>query len=72
MNLYILSPLFVWIGLMGGASYVNINHGYLERETLPVDEKEIAVSVSLIFVDIGNLSASIFTLVAAKTIFPSH
>ena len=25
-NLYILCPLFVWIGLMGGASYVNINH----------------------------------------------
>lgn len=60
LNPYILCPMFVWIGFMGGAAYVNIMHNLLELKTLKKEEKEIAMSLSLIFVDIGCFMSSTF------------
>ena len=71
LNLYALCPIFVWVGFMGGAAYVNIMHNMLELDTLKKEEKEVALSFSLILVDAGCMTASIFQLVATKVAFPS-
>lgn len=71
-SLYVLCPLFVWIGLMGGASYVNVMHNLLELETLKKSEREGALTLSLIFNDIGILSSAIFSLVMDQTLFKSE
>lgn len=60
LNLYALCPMFVWVGFMGGGAYVNIMHNMLELDTLKKEEKEVAVSFSLILVDAGCMMASIF------------
>ena len=54
-----MCPVVVWVGLMGGASYVNVLHGILDLETLDKTEKEMALSLSLLFNDTGILLASI-------------
>lgn len=60
-NLYFMCPFFIWIGLMGGGSYVNVMHNLLELPSLKQTEKEGAVVLSLMFNDVGILTASIFT-----------
>ena len=61
-SLYILCPIFIWVGLMGGGSYVNVFHEILELRTLRKSEKEGAVSLTLMFNDTGILLASIASL----------
>lgn len=68
-TLYALSPMFIWVGLMGGASYVNVMHNILELDILEKKEKEIAIVLSLMFNDTGVILSSIFTLVADQTFF---
>ena len=66
-SLFILCPLYIWVGFMGGAAYVNVMHNILELEVLEKKEKEIALVLSLIFNDTGVLLSAIFTLVADQT-----
>ena len=63
-SLYILCPLYIWVGFMGGAAYVNVMHNILELDILERKEKEITLVLSLIFNDTGILLSAIFTLVA--------
>ena len=63
-----MAPLTVVVGLMGGGSYVNVLHGILQLETLDKTEKEMAVSLSLLFNDTGILFASILSIVLSNTI----
>mmetsp|Transcript_8244 Transcript_8244/g.13808 ORF Transcript_8244/g.13808 Transcript_8244/m.13808 type:complete len:86 (+) Transcript_8244:1092-1349(+) len=67
-TLWLMCPLLIWVGLMGGASYVNVLHGILELETLEESEREMAMSLSLLFNDSGILLASIFSLVMSNTL----
>lgn len=67
-SLYIMAPLTVVVGLMGGGSYVNVLHGILELETLDKSEKEMAISLSLLFNDTGILLASVVSIVLGNTI----
>ena len=68
-TLYVMCPIVVWVGLMGGGSYVNVLHGILTLETLDKTEKEMAVSLSLGFNDSGILLATLFSMVLSHTIF---
>ena len=68
-SLFILCPLFLWVGLMGGASYVNVIHQILEMKAIEKSEKEMAISLSLLWNDIGILGASIFSLWVGNSIF---
>ena len=63
-----MAPLTVVVGLMGGGSYVNVLHGILELETLDKSEKEMAISLSLLFNDTGILLASVVSIVLGNTI----
>jgi hypothetical protein len=33
-SLFVLCPLLIWVGFMGGASYVNVMHNLLDLKTL--------------------------------------
>lgn len=68
-SLWVLCPLYIWTGLMGGGCYVNVMHNLLELETLKDEEREGALVMSLMSNDIGVLSSAIFTLVIDNTIF---
>lgn len=68
-SLYYMCPAIVWVGLMGGGSYVNVLHGILELETLDKTEKEMALSLSLLFNDTGIFLATVLSLVLSNTIF---
>ena len=67
-SLYVMCPLYVFIGLMGGASYVNVMHQILESEQLRQSQKEAALVLTLIFNDIGVLLAAIFSLIMSQTV----
>jgi len=68
-SLFILCPFYFWIGLMGGGSFVNVMKNILDLDTLDSKERDIAFVLSLIFNDLGVLSAAIFTLIIDSTIF---
>lgn len=68
-TLWVLCPVFIWVGLMGGASYVNVMHGILELDSLEKTEREAALVLSLTFNDSGVLSAAIFSLIIDNTMF---
>lgn len=52
----------IFVGLMGGASYVNVNYLLLESDTIHNDEKELAVNICSIFNDTGVLLSSLTVL----------
>jgi len=68
-TLFVLCPLFIWVGLMGGAAYVNVMHNMLDLPALEDTEREGAIVLSLISNDFGVLGAAILTLALDNTIF---
>ena len=67
-SLYVLCPLYIFVGLMGGGSYVNVLHCILKLETLDKTEKESAMSLSMVFNDIGIVAASVIALVLNSSV----
>jgi len=70
-SLYVMCPLFVWVGLMGGGSYVNVLHSILELKTVKKSEMEGALVMTLMFNDIGIISSAFFTLIMDNSLFKS-
>ena len=66
-SLWVVCPILVFVGLMGGGSYVNVLHCILELETLDKTERESAMSLSLFFNDLGILNASIVSIILSST-----
>lgn len=64
-SIYITGPVCIWVGFMGGASYVNVLNAILDLKTLDKTEKEMALSLTLLFNDTGILCASIASLILA-------
>ena len=67
-SLYVTCPVLVWVGLMGGGSYVNVLHGILDLKTLDKTEKEMALSLTLLFNDTGIFLAATVSLVLGSTV----
>jgi len=67
-SMFVLCPLYIWVGFMGGGSYVNVLHGIRELKTLTDQEKESAMSLTFMFNDSGILVASIFSIVLGLSI----
>jgi hypothetical protein len=59
----------IWVGLMGGSSYVNVMYNILESPNLPKNEKELALTLTTVCNDIGILLASLLSLLLANTAF---
>lgn len=68
-NFYACFGIMVWVGLMGGGSYVNVMYQILESPKLPKNEKELALTMTGVCNDIGILSASLMSLLLANTAF---
>jgi battenin len=70
---YVFMPVWVefvtmiWVGLMGGASYVNVAYQILSADFLPDEYKETAANISLIFNNAGIIVASLFSLLLDNT-----
>jgi battenin len=68
-NFYVMFVLMVWVGLMGGSSYVNVMYNILESDKLAKNEKELALTITTVCNDVGILSASLLSLLLANTAF---
>lgn len=65
-------PLMIFVGLMGGCSYVNCMYMILSGCGLSKSQKEIAVNVAAIFVDIGVLSAAFFAMLISNFVITNN
>jgi len=59
----------IWVGILGGTSYVNVMYLILDTDKLKRTEKEVALSVSNGFNDSGILCASIVSLILYNTVY---
>jgi hypothetical protein len=68
-QIYVLFVIMIWVGCMGGTSYVNVIYKIQRSPKLKRTEKELAVMILMVFNDVGILSASILALVLSLTVF---
>jgi len=68
-DLYVLFGVMIWVGLMGGTTYVNVMYQVLETPKLERTEKELALTIMTIFEDVGVLLASLLSLLLDNTVF---
>ncbi len=58
-----------FVGLMGGASYVNVFYLLLKDEKIQNDQRELAVNITSIIYSLGVLGASLTVIALDKTIY---
>lgn len=68
-TIYFMIPFFIWVGLMGGATYVNVMFKLLSMEELSNEDKQSALVISLMFQETGKILSSCFVLLMSNTIF---
>ena len=67
MDIWSEFAVMVLVGLLGGASYVNVAYIILNSGIIPAHYKETAVNVSLIYNNVGIILASLFSLMLDNT-----
>ncbi len=60
-------PLMIFVGLLGGASYVNIFYNLLHDDIYPEEDRELIVNMAAICINLGIVLAACFTLVMDAT-----
>ena len=60
-------PLMIFCGLLGGAMYVNVFYILLETNVVPSLDRELAINLTAIFINIGIVMASGFMIYMDKT-----
>ena len=53
----------IWVGLMGGCSYVNVAYQILNNPNVLNNEKELSMNVEVIFNNTGVTLASISSMI---------
>ena len=71
-NIYVYFAEMVFVGLMGGASFVNVIFLLKNSPKLLKTEKELAMNLIGCFDDMGILLASISALVLTLTAFAKY
>ena len=71
-NIYVYFVHMVFVGLMGGASFVNVIYLLKNSTILQKTEKELALNLLSCFDDLGILLASITALVLTLTAFSKY
>ena len=69
LELWVMFPFMIWVGLMGGASYVNILYQVLKSSTIAKSEKEISINFISIINDFGIGSSSLVVILLNYTIY---
>lgn len=67
MNIYEQMLVTLWVGLMGGASYVNVTHNILQDKEIEPEQKELAMNICTFANDLLILLASLTSLVLSNT-----
>lgn len=62
MSIYYQLPFMVFVGLMGGSSFVNCYYILLNDRRLTKSQREIAINLGTLFNDVGIVSASFLAL----------
>lgn len=70
-SIYVLFAMMIWVGCMGGCSYVNVIVKIQRAENLMRTEKELTIMILMMFNDFGILLASVFALILNLTVFKS-
>lgn len=66
-EVWILFGLMVYVGLLGGGSYVNIFYLVLNDPLIDKSDRELCVNITAIFVNVGITLSSMFILVMDNT-----
>jgi CLN3 protein. len=61
--------IMIWVGLMGGASFVNIYYKVLNDPKIAKKDKEISINIVSMCNNIGVIMATLTSLVLEKTIY---
>ena len=61
----------VFVGLLGGAAYVNIFNEVLEDRTTPEIDREFCVNLCPIFINAGIVCSSLCTILMDNTFTPA-
>ena len=68
-NVRLLFALMFFVGLLGGASYVNVFHQLLKRRQIPDGDREFTIQLAALFVPtLGITLAAILILVLDQTV----
>ena len=59
-------PLMVWVGLMGGCSYVNCLYAILDSTQLSKSQKEVAINVASFLNCISITAAAVFAILISN------
>lgn len=59
----------VWVGCMGGASYVNCVYRLNHDADIPDDVREVSITIAFALTDVGIMSATALSIVWSATIF---
>lgn len=51
---YLLPVLMVYVGLLGGASYVNIFYMLLHDDKYPARDRELCINITAMFITLGQ------------------
>lgn len=58
--------LMIWVGLMGGASYVNVNYLIVSGTFLPHECKELCMNINSMTNNIGIMFATIMAMLVSN------
>jgi hypothetical protein len=56
-----------FVGLLGGAMYVNTFYSVMADHNIASEDKEMCVNLLSLFVNVGIISSALFDLLAAAT-----
>lgn len=56
----------LWVGLMGGACYVNVNYQIVSGSTLPQNCKELCMNINTISTNLGIMFATLSALAVSN------
>ena len=71
-SIHILFALMVFVGLMGGAQFVNVIYLIKSSDKLHKTDKELALNMTSMFNDAGILLSSITSLTLSLTVFGKY
>ncbi|KAL5007642.1 hypothetical protein ScPMuIL_016448 [Solemya velum] len=69
LPVYVLPVLMVYVGLLGGASYVNIFYRLLNEESYSGKDRELCINIAALFITVGILFGTGFETIMAATAF---
>lgn len=67
INVWVQFVLMVYVGLLGGASYVNVFYRLLHDDDIPEEDRELCINLAAIVTTAGITLSSLFTLLIDAT-----